>query len=575
MKSEKFRWPDDKENIIEFYQTFDNSICIDNIEEMFLWPLNKDYLLAAENITKKGLYSIPPYGVMNFGNSIDWGDDSTEKRSFMRLLHGHFLISDLIEAFKNTTNSEYLYKGYEMIQDWIEKNPFENSASAMAWHDETTARRLINWIAFFDESRRILAKDNIACLFENIKKHAELLNTDNFYSKNTNHGMFQDEALIVYSDYFFCIEGSQGLKQIACSRLKQYFDFIFSNEGVHLEHSPGYHELIAYNLLKYSNYFKNLDRSFGEYLLKKYNQAAKFATYIIKPDGFLPQIGDTQMMKPSSKLWIDDIGYKYAVTMGKEGAPPKETDIVFPESGYAIFRDSWTKNECNTYVLFMAAYHTDYHKHSDDLSLWIYASGGDIILESGPYGYNYKDQFTQYSYSSFAHNVLIVDNKGLPRTDGKYYATKIVDYMITEHKCSVTGVNERYKDVKHTRTIEYLKANQDIIVTDEISSNVLHEYKLLWHLAPDIEAFIKGKDKVVLYRKDISVMEIVVKCSTEISLSKVRGQMDPFVLGWYYKKFEQKEPIDTLIFGCTGKGVTITTNFIISNQQLITQDKNL
>lgn len=563
---EKYRWPDHREDVLEFYQKFDSSICMNNIDELLPWPLNKDYLTAAKNIINNGLYSIPPYGVMNFGNTIDWGDDSTEKRSFMRLLHGHFLIIDLAQAFKHTANSAYIHKGYEIIEDWILKNPFKNPANAMAWHDETTARRLINWIAFFDVSRRILSKEEIAFLFESIEAHAELLSDDNFYSKNTNHGMFQDQALIVYSDYFFCIEGSKNYKLFACSRLKQYLDFIFSKEGVHLEHSPSYHVLIAHSLLDYINYFKNQNDSLQNYLLTKYNQAAKFATHIIKPNGFLPQIGDTQMMKPSNKLWTDDMGYLYAVTKGKEGAAPDETDIVFPDAGYAIFRDSWAKNEYGTYVLFVAAYHTDYHKHSDDLSLWIYARGIDIVVESGPYGYNYKDKFTQYSYSYFAHNVLIVDNNGLPRVDGKFHATKIVGYVITADRCSVTGINERYTDVKHTRTIEYLKSNQDIKVTDEISSNALHEYKLLWHLAPDIEAFINGQSKVALYRKDTLVMEMVVNGNVEISLSKVKGQTDPYVLGWYCKKFEQIEPINTLILGFKGKDVTVTANFIISNQ---------
>jgi len=564
MQCEAFRWPEQQTLILDFYQAFDSSNCMNRLRDFFSAPLDKDYLLAAENICNHGLYSIPPYGLIQFQSMIDWQGDSSTKRGFSRLLHAHFFIKNLIEAFKYTNNSLYLSKGYEIIEDWIVKNTFRNAINPMAWHDETTARRLITWIAFFDEARKILTQEKLAFLFSHIKKHAELLGTDKFYSKNTNHGMFQDQALIVYSDYFSFLEGSKELKLLACSRLKEYFDVIFSKEGVHLEHSPYYHSLIANKLLSYSHYFQDLDDSFGDYLIEKYYRAAAFATYIIKPDGLLPQIGDTQSIKPGNQLWKDNPVYQYAKTQGRKGQPPEENDIVFPEAGYAIFRDSWAKKELSTYVMFTAAYHTNYHKHSDDLSLWIYARGSDILVESGPDGYN-KDEFSNYCYSSFAHNVLIVDHKGLPRTDGKYFATKIVDYLLTPDKPIVTGITERYKGIKHTRVIEYDKLNQIITVSDNISSSDEHTYQLLWHLAPKIEAIIDGKDHITLKKENTCIMNIEVKGDQELSISKVKGQLEPFMLGWYFRKFEEKEPIYTLVFECQGKDVNICTDFILSS----------
>lgn len=563
--NEKFRWPDQKDAIIEYFQSLDSSSFIINISEMFLSPLNKDVLSTAENIIKFGSYSIPPYGTFKYGDTIDWTDKLIQNRSFMRALHGHFLLNDLIKAFRDTLNVEYIQKGYQMIQDWAFENDISKPADAMAWHDETTAKRLINWIAFFEEARKLLSKYELIFLLEHIQKHVEVLCSDSFYNKNTNHGMFQDLALIVYSDYFFCIEGNKDRKLLACTRLKQYFELIFSPEGVHLEHSPFYHQLIAHNLLKYGNYFKNQNNPFGDYLLEKYNKSAVFATHIIKPDGYLPQIGDTQLIRPSEKLWSENKYYRYAVTSGKEGTTPKLTDIVFPDAGYAIFRDTWANNEGGTYILVTAAYHTDYHKHSDDLNLWIYANGGDIIVESGPHGYNYKDEFTQYTYSSFAHNSLIVDDLGLPRVDGKYGATRIVGSVITAQKCSVTGINERYDDVCHIRNLEYNKSSQMIKVKDEILSNNQHDYKLLWHLASDIQAIIRGQGQIALFRNNTYVMEVKIICDVEFSLIKVRGQIDPFLLGWHCKKFEHKEPINTLVFECKGQCVTVHTNFIITD----------
>lgn len=148
--------------------------------------------------------------------------------------------------------------------------------------------------------------------------------------------------------------------------------------------------------------------------------------------------------------------YLYVVTKGKKGKAPTEDDKVFPKSGYAIFRNDWSKEEKATYVLFTAAYHVDYHKHSDDLNLYIY-SNGEIITEAGPNGYNYKDPFTEYAYSSFAHNTLIVDGKGLPRTDRQYEKVYLSDYEINKDKVEATGINLRYTGVEHSRTVSYMK----------------------------------------------------------------------------------------------------------------------
>ena len=564
MQYETFSWPEEQTEMLKFWQMLDTGIKMDRLRELFSAPLSKDYLTAAENICEHGLYSIPPYGLIKFKTRIDWQGDSSTKRGFSRLLHAHFFINNLIEAFKHTKNKRYLVKGYEIIEDWAASNPFGNALNPMAWHDEATARRLITWIAFSDEARTVLSPEKLAFLFTHIREHAEILSTEEFYTKNTNHGMFQDQALIIYSDYFSFVEGSCRLKTLACSRLKEYCEVILSREGVHLEHSPSYHMLTAGKLLIYSRYFQSQGDPFGNYLFEKYQQASTYATHIIKPDGLLPQIGDTPRMKPVNRLWKENPGYQYARTRGREGEAPEDNNMVFPEAGYAIFRDSWTQKEYGTYVLFTAAYHTNFHKHSDDLNLWIYARGGDILVESGFNGYN-KDALADYCYSSFAHNVLIVDDEGLPRIDRKKTATRITDYTLTPGKPSVTGINERYRGVKHTRTVEYDKANQTIRVGDRILSAVEHKYQLLWHLAPDIQAIIVGHDRLVLNRGNTCIMNIKVKGDQKVSIFRVRGQMEPYILGWFFKKVEDKEPIDTLIVECRAKCAVICTDFILSS----------
>lgn len=93
-----------------------------------------------------------------------------------------------------------------------------------------------------------------------------------------------------------------------------------------------------------------------------------------------------------------------------------------------------------------------------------------MISEAGPNGYNYSDPLTQYAYSSYAHNALIVDGVGLVRTDGQYDKVFIEDYVIADDYAEVTGINERYEDVTHKRNVSFMKRDQVIQVKDTVIS---------------------------------------------------------------------------------------------------------
>ncbi|MEK5271993.1 alginate lyase family protein [Aeribacillus sp. FSL K6-8394] len=550
-----------------YYMKNDNIEAYKNINQLFISP-SSNYLESANNILINK-YKIGDYGTFSFPDGIVWDKPivNENERSYLRELNGHFFLSDLIKSYEVTKKETYIKKGYEIIKDWIDNNSYATTSNSMAWHDETTARRLVQWIHFYHHAKNVLSKKDLEILLANITFHAELLSKDSFYAHNTNHGMFQDEALLAFSEYYKAHKKSDYFKNLAKQRLKDYFNFIISEEGVHLEHSPQYHQIIASSLLSYYNLFDKInDTSMKEYLFKKYEKMSDFATFITKPDGVFPAIGDTEYnFKPSSTLWSNDY-YKFAVSKGASGKPHPKTDMVFKNSGYAIFRDTWNKGPDSTYVLFTAAYHTGYHKHSDDLNMWIYSKGTDIIVEAGPHGYDYHNAFTEYGYSSFAHNTLIVNDKGLPRHDSQYKKVYIESYQLDKNKAKVRGVNERYKNVKHIRDIQYDKLNQMIEVNDTIQSSVRNNYKLLWHMAEGIEVELEkihnNAYKVYLFKNENKIATIEVTSESKIELNIVKGQKNP-PLGWKLLIKGENVPINTLIISTNDDTAKIKTNFIL------------
>ncbi|MGF9891915.1 accessory Sec system protein Asp2 [Priestia megaterium] len=535
---------------------------------------NKDPLAAAKNIMGNK-YPLPPFGVIRYPKGILWNEDKS--RSFLRLIHGHTFLGCLTDAYEETKEDQYKDKAIGLVKDWIKKNPYPNGSNEMAFHDETTAMRLQYWLRLY-----ILAKDKLTSsdeqlIVENMAKTANLLSQDDFHSTNTNHGMFQDISLLAYAMYFEeADDESDHYRDIALKRLVDYFTYVYTEEGVHKEHSPSYHFLVSNYLNKLVVWLKDLSPNHAKFFVDLFKKTEKYATYIIRPDGLFPPLCDTEskpVVNSSYRSLYKSEEFLYAVHQGKAGRMPVEKDAVFKDSGYAIFRSGWERKEKETYVLFSAAYHTSYHKHSDDLNMHIY-SNGDIITEAGPNGYNYKDKFTKYAYSSFGHNTLIVDGRGLPRVDHQHEKVYIKDYQLTEDYSEATGVNERYSGVTHTRNVRYNKQLEHITVRDQVASEDTHQYKLFWHVAPDLQVHVR--DQIVeLFRNNNKVAELEITSTTDVNIRAVREQTVPHVQGWVFPKMEAKKPATVLEldFSSGTESVEVVTEFRLANYKIAARDQ--
>lgn len=519
---------------------------------------NQDYVLTA-NKMMKGIFSFPKFGDVDYQNGINWNEQRFS-RSYLLLLHSHRFLLDLINAYKEFGEPKYIDFALGIINDWKLRNPMAKPMNPMAWHDHGTAMRLIVWILFFDTARKVLAKNDLLNLMEDIQQHAELNYDDSFYKHKHNHGLFQDISLLVFSTYFSELDISNIYYITAKKRIKEYLDYAISKEGVHLEHSPAYHMVIAQEITKMKRFFERKKDEFCQYLSLLLDKMSLFGINVVKPDGLLPTIGDTfANTTPFDDIWVENSFYRYAITKGSQGAVPITRDIVFPESGYAIFRNEWEKGEEGTYIFFNAAHHSFSHKHADDLSVMIY-SNGEIFIDSGSNGYDYNDPFTQYGYSSFSHNTLVVDNQGLPPYSGKDTGmeTKIVDYRISSSVSYVSGVSTRYDGVKFNRELKYDKRNYIVTITDTVTADRFHNYKFFWHLAPNIQSIINDR-LVDLFRNDEQISKLCIRTDNIKEITSVKGQKEPTVMGWCFMGIKEPFPTETLIIEIEGKDIKVET----------------
>lgn len=498
------------------------------INKYIFTNMYKDNLEQVANDMIKDRYYLP-----NIGYTEDIYNENYN-RSVLRLTHGFAIIYPLAKTYEETNDTKYILKCIDIIDNWINKFRYPEYKNSMAFHDETTSLRLIHFIYVFDISKNILHVGKIKNLYLEIKETAKLLSLPSFYSLNTNHGFFQDLSLIIYSRYFKYDEHSPEYYKLSIIRIKSYFDYIFTKSGVHKEHSPEYHFLIANKILSLIHSELIDDIEFYEYIKSIYLDTCKFSTYISKPNMELPQIGDTQpgmYIDSIYKNLYEDINYKSLINKEFNNIT-LNTDYVFDDAGYAILKNKW--GEDSIYILFCASYHTKYHKHCDDLSFLVHYKG-DIISESGPFGYMYEDEMCKYGYSSFAHNTLVVNDKSLPRVDGKYDKVGITQFELGKKKSTVTAVNERYEGTIHKRTLSFDKEKNIINIIDYISGEKENNYILLFHLNSEINVK-QDKNYIHMYRNYKLIGEIRFTSDDNIDIKYIYGNGNYVVKGINFPK---------------------------------------
>jgi hypothetical protein len=392
-------------------------------------------------------------------------------------------------------------------------------------------------------------------------EHAMLLLDPDFHSTGTNHGMFQDHALLAWATSA-AAEGNPEARDAlttATDRLVTYLDGRISGDGVHLEHSPAYHQLIAQNMRRYGGFFA----AAGDLASRAAVDSARarmlaYATHVIQPDGAFPLVGDTFTHDRPDPELFDDPAYRFAVTSGREGVAPSDTDAYFLDAGYAIMRDAWRSDGRGTYIHFSAAYHGDYHKHADDLSVWLYHDG-PLLTEAGPNGYDYGDPFTVYGFGASSHNVVLVDDEGVPRTDGQTALVGLVDASRSGRVSTASGSTRRLPGVAHTRTVRYDRETSVVTIVDELTAVEPHRYTLVWHLAAGVDARPSAAG-FELGRDGGRVATLRVDGPAEPSFQILRGEQreDGTVVGGWRLGGGEPSPSVTLHFDFAGEPGTTT-----------------
>lgn len=476
------------------------------------------------------------------GNSV-FIQDPFFNRSWRWHLMQLCLVNQMLSVYEKTNKNDILDKVFLLLKQF-ENFKINYKDNADLWHDHGTALRLQNLCFLFVyliKEKYISCEDEKFCILKYlIIEHIEKLVEEDFYSKYTNHGF--DQSLILYQvccelEYIFDIKDNINL---AVNRIYQEVDFVFCNDGGHKENSPAYLNFgikQSLSALKIEQAYSNRIRSF-KYLENIINLATKVLIHTVKPDGYFPLIGDTSSYKVTNLF----SSYKpecfneflYCISKGKEGVRPKERFFILPETGYAFYRSHWEQKDFENaiYLSFKASYHSNYHRHDDDLSITLYGYGEDWLVDGGIYKYHERDINRKYIRSHLSHNISSPDNvSALRKNNHKNKLEKI-----SKPKGFLFGVTAEsfmFHGFKNIRKI-LINENNNINIEDHIINNRKNEFTATTRF------FFSSDKKIIIEGNVIKVfgvtkcLSIEVVCSQKIYIDLI-VPIDTSEIGWLSK----------------------------------------
>ena len=518
-----------------------------------------------EKLVVKQQLELAPFKAVPFSGWGDWEQDPLNNRSWQWRLNWLSFLTYLMAYHRASGDEAVLDSARVAIQSWLDAYLETDTSYSFEfiWHDHATALRAEQFVLFAYYCREYAPEwaskhtEFLRILELALVVHGQWLAKDSFYSEHTNHGLEQARVLLLLGTVF---EGKQAQEwqQVAIRRISSELTFAFTDEGVHVENSPAYHIFVFKVFLGIiKDYPEEVLADLAEQFTQFSAKALSFITHILRPDGKLPPIGDTEQL-PTSDAYRDMFGHRleyqhflYALTQGKQGVRPPVLNRVYPKSGYAIFRDQWPAKEH-----YQKAFHliakvgcsSRYHHQQDEGHISLYAGGEDWLIDSGLYNYINNDPVRKYMRGRPGHNVPIISHTSYDKEfEHRLRAWQVTDHSEAEPTPQLTMNLHVLPPVVHERKVAFDAVAKVVEVEDAVSADddQQRNITLQWHFPKDKTLTIEDSQVVVT---SPTGNRLTIEFEGEIpdNLSVAKGRKEERVFSCISYKANQLEPSQVL-----------------------------
>jgi len=527
--------------------------------------------IIGDLFVNSNIYCVNGFKDYVFKLPFDWMLDPYSNRTWVWSLQQLSFIQPLIayDIYENKAGcNQGLYLALDLITSWFEN--FKNSEKKEPeWHDHGTALRLKNILFCYCRIDEIILKKEIEeneittllgkqkYLLNAIQLHVNTLAEDSFYSKGTNHGLDQSLVLFEVSEIFLKTKGFISFVELAKIRILFEIDNAFAEDGGHVENSPGYLNFGLQQLMSIISLWQVYDKGDRgiEHLQQLLNKITLALTFVTKPNGKLPLIGDTadfvvkdifnDEIKPKEEIYLQ---FKYLIKKGLEGVCPPNNSLILQDSGYAIFRNHWGNSKSFDkafHLVFKSGFLSNYHRHDDDLSFVVYYDGEDWLIDGGLYKHEPNDPYRIYFRSAESHNISMPYAVRAHRNLDESKKTGITKYVTNGQTSTVQAQSFMFKGFENKRELSFCRQSCTINIHDScipVNTNAIDRISdrggKSW--TTYVTRFMIPNDKKIDINKKLGEIKVIGNSKVmKIKLSNfngnillISGQEEPSVRGW-------------------------------------------
>lgn len=450
-------------------------------------------------------WKLGPFPRVKLETPLAWDEICAADRSWHFHLQAWDPIATVLAAWDAARVPAYLGWSLDLAVDWARSFPDPAVASPFAWYDMAVGLRAYRLAYLIDVAARedAVSDDDIGWLLSAADVHRQLLLSDELFAGHSNHGFYQAAGELALARRLD-IPGMDETQAQGTERFHQLMKAHFSEDGVHLEHSPEYQWILMQSLAGMIGTGLVQDPQ----IVAQFGRVQESMAWFVAPNGRVVMFGDSTAREPKVRRpeLITDEALRFVATAGAQGRPPGTTTRLFRAGGYAVLRDRWPRGQDDyaacSYLAQTCAFHSRMHKHADEMSFVWYDRGHEILTDSGRYGYvgkvefgsdlfeqgfHYADPKRVYVESTRAHNAVEIDGLSYPRRRVPFFGSGML-----QAGCS-SGILYTESELRHFRTVRHarvllLNPESWLIVFDWLRDNEgePHEFKQWLQFAPEL-----------------------------------------------------------------------------------------
>lgn len=489
----------------------------------------------------------------------DWAAVGEANRTWGFNLHTWKFMEPLLREHSRTGDRYWLETSLDIALDWIGTYLAPDAPEdPMAWYDMALALRapmLLNLLIRTAHHEDL--HPQAVVLIDAILRHMDELHEDRAFNPNNNHGFYTAASQLHLAKHGSPLPGAGALHDDGAARLRTMADRQFAPDGAHLEHSPDYHRMLLGSFERAVQDGLVDDEDIRERTLR----AAEVLGWMVQPDGYLVQFGDT----PATFMTIEnatslDPHTQFILSDGRWGEASGKELAVYRDGGYAFVRSPAPQNPgelaTSGYLAFSAAFHSRAHKHADDLNIVWYDRGSEILVDSGRFGYGdllpadsplrrkgfyYGSQERQYVEGTRAHNTVEMDGVDQDRRNRKPYGSGIVDAVQADGVFDLSA-RVHHSDYIHRRRVVYTPGRQLLVKDAIFSQSPDARSAVVWYnIDGSFELVERGEALVFERLVDREMVRLEVSGPGSL-IDPIRGGQDP-LRGWRSRQDRSLEPI--------------------------------